>query len=189
MRGFIKHSLDAGVIVQRVEVSHPSLLSVPEEGYIWTEVPSPAAAWTVEIEDGEAVPVPLVPSTERMIREVTTGLLRDIKLKRDNLWQDVATTTFGPVNINAQSRDNIQGILEMFKIAAELGQPISEVEFTMADDQDISFTHQQFRQMALQVGLYVNSAHRRKRDLQAEIEAAETLEDLLAIDINSGWPS
>lgn len=131
----------------------------------------------------------IVDDEEYLFHAHRLALLKKVKAKRNELWLGVAPTQFGPVNIDSESRDNIQGLLDMFKIAEELGAPIENIEFTMANDEDETFTELQFKQMSLAIGLYVNQVHRKKRDLQALIEAAETTEDLLAIDIETGWPA
>ena len=59
----------------------------------------------------------------------------------------------------------------------------------MADNTDQDFTAAEFKALALEVGLFVNATHQRKRILDAEIAAAVTVADLEAIDIDAGWPA
>lgn len=114
---------------------------------------------------------------------------RRVKAKRNALWVGVATTSAGPVNIDMTSRDNMQGLVNMFTIAEEMGEPIATVSYTMADNTDQEFTAAEFKALALEVGLFINATHQRKRVLDGEIEAATTAAELESIDIDSGWPT
>ena len=114
---------------------------------------------------------------------------RRVKAIRNALWVGIATTSAGPVNIDMTSRDNMQGLVNMFTIAEEMGEPIATVSYTMADNTDQDFTAAEFKALALEVGLFVNATHQRKRILDAEIAAAVTVADLEAIDIDAGWPA
>ena len=58
----------------------------------------------------------------------------------------------------------------------------------MADNTDQDFSAAEFKALALEVGLFINATHQRKRVLDGEIEAATTVADLEAIDIDAGWP-
>lgn len=115
-------------------------------------------------------------------------MLRRVKAMRNALWVGIATTSAGPVNIDMTSRDNMQGLVNMFTIAEEMGEPIATVSYTMADNTDQEFTAAEFKAVALEVGLFVNATHQRKRVLDGEISAASTVADLEAIDIDAGWP-
>ena len=114
---------------------------------------------------------------------------RRVKVKRNALWVGIASTSAGPVNIDMTSRDNMQGLVNMFTITEEMGEPIETVSYTMADNTDREFTAAEFKAIALEVGLFVNAAHQRKRVLDGEIAAAATVAELDSINIDSGWPT
>lgn len=131
----------------------------------------------------------IVADDEFAFRSRQIVMQRRVKATRNALWVGVASTSVGPVNIDMTSRDNMQGLVNMFTIAEEMGEPIATVSYTMADNTDQDFDAAEFKALALEVGLFINATHLRKRILDGEIAAAATVAELETIDIDAGWPA
>lgn len=116
------------------------------------------------------------------------SMLMKLKAMRDSLRDGTAPTPFGLVNTDMVARDNLFAVDRLLQLASKHGQPLNSVLFTMADDQDVELTSDEFEQMMLAIGVHGFAVHRRKRELQAEIQAAQTLAQLEAIDLEVGWP-
>jgi hypothetical protein len=99
----------------------------------------------------------------------------------------VAPTPFGPVNSDADSRGKINGLVMMALLAKQAGVTFGQ-GFTLADDTTVQLNADQMIALGVAVGTYVSRVHGRARVLKEAIAAAETVEDVNAIDITSGWP-
>jgi hypothetical protein len=112
-----------------------------------------------------------------------------VKAKRNALRSAVAPTPAGPVDIDGESRDMITGAVLMAMLNKQLGNDDWELDFTLANDQDVTLNADEVLGLGMAVGAYVNAAQRRKRELDAAINASVSLADLEAIDVETGWPA
>jgi hypothetical protein len=163
-------------------------IALPLEVVAGGDAEAQAIAWLTS-PAGSFPSAEIVADEEFEFRSRQIVMLRRVKATRNALWIGIATTSAGPVNIDMTSRDNMQGLVNMFTIAEEMGEPIATVSYTMADNTDQDFTAAEFKALALEVGLFVNAAHQRKRVLDGEIASAATVAELEAIDIDAGWPA
>lgn len=99
-----------------------------------------------------------------------------------------APTPFGVVDSDEQARSNVSGAALGALIAKSAGVPYS-VTWTMLDNSTAALDADQMIAMALAILTHVNACHERARELRAEIEAAATMAELLAINIAAGWPN
>ncbi len=132
----------------------------------------------------------LPPETPKPLDERKLALWEQVKAMRDAMTDApgaVATTPFGPVQVDAKSKQNINGLVTMALIANGAGAPFSE-PFTLADNSVVTLNASQMIGLGVAVGRYVAAAHSRARTLRAAGEAAQTHEELDAIDIGAGWP-
>lgn len=109
-----------------------------------------------------------------------------VKLLRQEKYK-VAPTTFGEAQSDVESRSFISGLVQMATIAKSVGAPFSET-FTMMDNTEVTMNADEMISFGVQVGTYVGAVHSRSRELYAQFQECDTLEDLSAIDIETGWP-
>jgi hypothetical protein len=111
-----------------------------------------------------------------------------VKARRAQLETSTAPTLLGArVQIDEPSKAKIMGLLNMARLAEEAEQPFVE-QFTMADNSVVALTNVTVRQLALAAAQYVSEVYAHARALRAAIDAAATVEDLAAIDLEAGWP-
>lgn len=172
-----------------IEVSHPSLLPpLDDENDAWVPAPSlPAMQWMAVMgEDGpEAVPferpAPLalaIAATEK--RAEVNGLRLACEVSG-------CETPLGRVDTDGDSQRKINGAVTMALIAQTAGQPFT-VDWTMADNSLVTHDAPAMIAMGVAVGQHVSDCHERGAALKAEIDAADTVEEIEAVDIYSGWP-
>jgi hypothetical protein len=112
-----------------------------------------------------------------------------VKARREQLETGTAPTLLGArVQIDEPSKAKIMGLLNMARLAEEAEQPFVE-QFTMADNSVVTLTNVTVRQLAVAAAQYVSEVYAHARALRLAIEAAATLEDLAAIDLEAGWPA
>lgn len=98
-----------------------------------------------------------------------------------------AATPFGTVQVDAKSKQNVNGLVTMALIAQGAGVPFSAA-FTMADNSVVTLNATQMIGMGIAIGQYVEAVYAHARTLRELIEAATTHDAIDAIDITSGWP-
>lgn len=110
-----------------------------------------------------------------------------VKAERDKCAGGGCETALGRVDSDERSRILIAGAVQMAQIALAGGEAYS-VDWVMADNQPVPHDAPAMIALGLAVGQHIAACWERAQTLRAAIEAAETVEDLTAIDINSGWP-
>lgn len=123
--------------------------------------------------------------TKRWAAQPTLAALKDAKLAEIKAAREAAidapkATSFGTFDATPEARANIAAVVAIAQTAAKHGYP-SNVFFTLADNSRIEFTLDQIESAALQVGAQVQAAFDKQATLYAQIDAAETVEDLQAI--------
>lgn len=103
-----------------------------------------------------------------------------IKAARDAAISEPKTTTYGTFDATLEARSNIAAVVAMAQTADKLGLP-STVSFTLADNTRPEFTLLQIETAALQVGAQVQACYDHADELFAQIEAAESAEELAPI--------
>ena len=187
MHGFIKHSLDC-TEVSWAEVSHPDLLGDAPEGYCWMEVGLPATAWTVELDD-EGVPsvVPFVRAAGAQVGLARIAKWSAAKKLRAAKQASGCFTDKGRVDTTQAARDNILRLVQMASIALASGTPF-ERNITMFDNTDVAHDAAEIVALGFAVENYIDACHAHGSSLRALINSATTVEDVEAIDIDTGWP-
>ncbi|WP_066723593.1 DUF4376 domain-containing protein [Sphingomonas pituitosa] len=109
------------------------------------------------------------------------------KAARDGCAGGGCQTPLGRVDSDERSRVLIAGAVQMAQIALAGGEPYS-VDWVMADNQPRAHDALAMIALGVAVGEHIASCWQRAQALRAEIDAAETVEDLAALDIISGWP-
>ena len=115
------------------------------------------------------------------------ALWEHIKLVRSRVIEGGVTTPFGVVDTNSIARANITERATAALIALTTKAKFS-VEWTLANDKSVVLDAAKMVALASAVSQHGDLCHARARDLRALINAAKTTEDLLKIDILSGWP-
>lgn len=184
MRGFIKHSLDCREIVHRVEASHPNNLVEAEEGYRWTEVPTPVADWSVTLENDAPVPVPFTSSLARRLARTKIEMLERVRGKRNDVEWSGCQTPYGRIDTDPDSQRKVGGGATA---ALALGASFTK-EWRMADNSLVTLDAAKMIEVGLIVVAHVDACQQRKNDLDAHINAAATIAELEAIDVEAGWP-
>lgn len=185
MPAFIKHTPNCSVIAERIEVSHPDLLMPAEEGYVWTEVPTPVGEWWVALsEDDEIEAVPFVRSASAQLALGKMAQHDAVKLKRDLFEHAGCATADGPIDTDPDSQRKVSGAATM---ALALGAAFT-MDWRMADDSIVTLDATQMITVGVAVAQHVAACQARKNELDEAIVAAADLTELAAIDIEIGWP-
>lgn len=126
------------------------------------------------------------------VEPVRDDLWRQIKAHRAAVIDGGAPTPFGAVDSceteDVPARTNIMGGV-LAAVIAKMADAAFAKEWTMLDNSVQSFDADQMIAVGLAVMEHVNAAHDRARVLRAAVTAAESVAELLSIDIASGWPS
>lgn len=109
----------------------------------------------------------------------------EVKLKRDSVEWAGVTTAKGIVDSDPDSQRKINGAVTMALIQ---GDSFS-IDWKMKDNSVVTHNRQEIMDMGLAVGQHVSACQARKNELDIQIDAAETEEQLNSIDIESGWPT
>lgn len=186
MRGFIRHSADCSIFVERIEVSHPGALVAAEEGELWTEVPLPASDWTVELDgEGAVVTVPFARPAAVALALAKQNVRFEVKARREKAeFGGCNVAGIGRFQTDPDSRSKVNGAALM----AVLGGSGFEIDWRLADDSLVTLNAEQMIAVGLAIGQHVAACQYRKNALDASIDAAATAEVLEAIDIEAGWP-
>lgn len=112
---------------------------------------------------------------------------KDIRESMADAPGSMATTSFGTVQVDAKSKQNINGLVTMALIAKGAGATFSE-PFTLADNSTVVLDADQMIGLGVAVGQHVADVYSRARELRAAIDAAADAEALAEIDIAAGWP-
>ena len=98
-----------------------------------------------------------------------------------------AETPFGTVQVDAKSKQNVNGLVTMALIAQGAGAPFSS-DFTLADNTVVTLNATQMIGMGIAIGQYVEAVYAHARTLRSAIVDAQDHDDLDAIDVAAGWP-
>lgn len=120
----------------------------------------------------------------RDLAAAKTALSAAVKAKRDAVEWSGCATPHGPIDTDPDSQRKIGG---GSTAALVLGAAFSK-DWRMSDDTIVTLDNEQMIAVGLYVVAHVDACQQRKNALDAEIEAATTLAELDAIDIESGWP-
>lgn len=124
------------------------------------------------------------------IEEAREALWARTKIIRESMSDapgSMATTPFGTVQVDAKSKQNVNGLVTMALIAKGAGAPFSE-PFTLADNTTVTLSADHMIGLGVAVGQHVAAVYERSRQIRAAIEAASDHAAMAAIDIEAGWP-
>ena len=110
------------------------------------------------------------------------------KSLRDYHINKGAPTPFGYVDSDEAARSNISGAV-LGAVIAKTNSATYSVTWTLLDNSVVTLTADEMTQLGLAVLTHVNSCHEKARQLRVSIESATSMAELLAIDVNVGWPS
>lgn len=112
---------------------------------------------------------------------------REAKDQRDDHIDGGAMTPVGAVDSDSMARSNISGATIAALVAKTNNRPYS-ITWTLLDNSTVTLDADAMIGLGMAVLAHVNACHERARQLRAEIEAAQTMAELLAIDVGAGWP-
>lgn len=98
------------------------------------------------------------------------------------------STTAGVVQCDEKSKTNIDG-LALMAFMAKVGGIAFSVDFTLYDNSNVTLDADGMIGLGKEVGSYFVATHYFGKALKASADAATSLEELDAIDIEAGWPS
>lgn len=110
-----------------------------------------------------------------------------VKELRDQHEHGGVVTPYGVFDSDPDSQRKIAGAVIMAMIAAQNEQPF-EIDWRLHDNSVVSLNTSEMIEVGVLIGQHVAACQQVKNTLDAEIELAETIEDLDAIDIFAGWP-
>lgn len=108
-----------------------------------------------------------------------------IKLEREIAG---CVTPLGRVDTDQKSRDFVAGAVQMALLAKMANAPFL-INWTMEDDTDVAHNADQMIALGQAVGAFHATVHGYARYLKGQIEAATSLAELDAINIQTGWPA
>lgn len=151
-----------GSLTRRVEALPPE-----REAGIWRE------AWAI---------------TNTPVADAAAQLGETLKARRDScIDQGFTVAGIGTFDSDEKSRANITGATVLATIAQSQGQPFV-MSWKLQDNTVKVLTGAQMIAVGIAAGQRVAACHARAQQLGAAIEAANTPEQIDAIDINAGWP-
>lgn len=121
-----------------------------------------------------------------------TTLSEDLTAQKSNKWtaikderevrRMVAPTTYGDFDVDEVGRSNILGMLQAIDyLDTGVAEPIT---WKMHDNSFVDFTRLEFKDAALQALAYIRQVYSISFILEAQIDAATSIEDLETIE----WP-
>lgn len=117
-----------------------------------------------------------------------SNVLDDAWIIREAVIAGGCTTPFGIPDTTPFSISRLTAVVAGANAAITLNIPFS-VNFTMKDRTRVPLTAEQTLIMGLTVMAFVSACHDRFAVLEDEINAATSMAELLAIDVESGWPT
>lgn len=112
--------------------------------------------------------------------DVKKSKWEEIKAARTAAIDAPLETPYGVFDSDSESRGNIKDAVLMEQTLLSLGMP-ADVEFTLADNTNVSLSAPAMTQVGLMLGAKVQAAHARARELRAMIDACSTKEEVLSI--------
>lgn len=153
-------------------------LPVPPPGGAWIVVPYPADAYVVVA--GEVVP---------MLSHAITMKLAEVSAQFEREVLRGCASPKGWVDCDDKSHGRIGNLVDMRERAMARGAQVDpEEEWTMFDKSQILHNHEELIDLGLAIGLGFKAKFKRKQQLEAQIAAAVSVEDLNSIDVAAGWP-
>lgn len=121
------------------------------------------------------------------LREV---LKTKVNTKRDEIEISVATTSFGVVQMDAVSSKRLEALRGAATTSLIAGVPWDDtIVWSMADNSEAAIdTPAKALQLAGEATGYGAALHKHAKLLKAQLDAAETAAELMAVDIESNWP-
>ncbi|HEY0011548.1 MAG TPA: DUF4376 domain-containing protein [Allosphingosinicella sp.] len=111
-----------------------------------------------------------------------------INAKKVAVEEAGADTPFGRMDSDPDSQRKVTGAFSIAFMATTLGQPFSE-SWTMADNSVVVLNGEDMVTAALAVKQHVSTAHAIARALKDQLEAAATLAEIEAVDVDGApWP-
>lgn len=111
-----------------------------------------------------------------------------VKAIREQRYNAGITTPFGELDTKPESRDFINGLVTIAVAAMVKNDTSYARAFTKADDTQVTLNAQQIIAVGEMVEAYINATHQHSQALRAQIYAASDMAELLAIDVENGWP-
>lgn len=112
----------------------------------------------------------------------------EAKVVREAKVDGGAPTPSGVVDSDTLARSNIAGATLAATIARGANQPYSVV-WTLQDNTTVTLDADAMIAVGLAVMAHVDACYSRGRVLRAAIDGAADMAELLAIDIEAGWPT
>lgn len=153
----------------------------PEEwtdrGEIPENIPVMLAVW-----DGSAIVPDLMQARASLWEQVK-------RIREEKVTQGVTVPGIGTFDSTQEARDNVDGAAGAALAAIVMGAPEDfSAEWTLIDNSSVVLSAVEMVQVQAAGVAFINIVHSYARSLRALIYAATSLEELEAIDIESGWP-
>lgn len=147
----------------------------------------------VAFDDGTDYDIPPTADEASAIAAAALASAKALALARIEGRREVAfasgmATPFGRVQTDPLSVRNIQGKSSAAAIALFRGEPYS-AEFRLEDNTQASMTGEQLIGLGELLDAHGSACYQRSWDLKDDVLAADTVEAVEAIDIDSGWPA
>jgi hypothetical protein len=129
----------------------------------------------------------VVPDEVETLETAKARKWAEVKSFRVTKMQLPCTTPSGVVDADSASVTNIQGAAQGAALAKMAASPLS-MDWRMHDNTLVTMDADAVIAMALAVMAQVQGCYARSWALETEIEAADTIEAVQAVDITVGWP-
>lgn len=108
----------------------------------------------------------------------------NLKMQRDEKLYEPLLTDYGVFDADARSQKNITDAIALMQ-TAEAQQPGQTIMFTLADNSVTTLTTQQMVNVGLALGQRTQQIYNTSRQLRAQLDAAQTVQEVEAIT----WPT
>lgn len=159
-------------------------IPAPRQDGIWVESEGLKGYEIIIGEDGNLISREKEKTNQEKVKIKKTLMQNQVKMNRDEVETKTCPTPFGVFDTNIDSQRKINGACTA---AMALGTSYS-VNWRLSNNSFITLNNEDMITVGLLVAAHVDACQQRKNALDSLIDAATTLEDLEAIDVNIGWP-
>lgn len=128
------------------------------------------------------------PETKTWVRQITLDEAKRSRRELINRYRDAAefgtfTWDGSAFDCDPESRNKIMGVVVRAVLAMNTSTPFEE-QWTLADNTVRTLSAEDIVQIGMTLAAHVSSVHAISRTLKSQIEAAQTIEEVNAVD----WP-
>lgn len=172
-------SKTTGLVINRISVENENDIPVENTEFLYIINENAQIGWSYS--DGNFhPPLTLQPTFNEKV-EILLNRVREIRAEKELggiLFNGI------PIRTDDKSQSKLQGVITLFSINPNL----AGVDWEAVPGTFVTLDKNTLMAIAVAVGGHIQDCFTKSKQLTEEILATETIEELEAIDIDSGWP-